>query len=160
MKWVIRINFWHQIIFFRKLRKPRFYPQNVRQATVLGLKRKGWHFAPRTSGTTFDFLSHNFYFYFSTFPQTERFLNEDGQCTIPNHFMPFSIGGRECIGKKLAMMQLFLFVAGLLQNFTIRAPSNGELPELEPTLSLPIRTVSDYQVMLERRDSSLFWLLS
>ncbi|XP_072016443.1 steroid 17-alpha-hydroxylase/17,20 lyase-like [Amphiura filiformis] len=86
----------------------------------------------------------------------ERFINSDGQCATPKYFMPFSIGGRECLGKKLAMMQLFLFVAGLLQNFSIRAPRDNELPELEPTLTLPIRTVPNYRVMLEKRECSQF----
>ena len=89
------------------------------------------------------------------FQISERFLNSDGQCTIPKYFMPFSIGGRECLGKKLAMMQLFLFAAGLLQNFNIKAPlGKDDLPDLEPTLTIPIRTVPTYKVRLEKRDMS------
>ncbi|KAL4233153.1 cytochrome P-450 [Mactra antiquata] len=63
----------------------------------------------------------------------ERFLNEAGEYVELNKdsFIPFSAGGRSCIGKHLARMELLLFFGTLVQKFEFKAPPGADLPSLE-----------------------------
>ena len=50
----------------------------------------------------------------------ERFLAQDGKTlSIPEEFIPFSLGPRSCVGETLAKMEMFLFVSSLLQHFKL-----------------------------------------
>ena len=62
----------------------------------------------------------------------ERFLSPDGsQLVKPDHFMPFSVGQRMCMGDQLAEKELFLFFSSLLHTFHLeKASSSSELPDL------------------------------
>ncbi|XP_053161499.1 steroid 17-alpha-hydroxylase/17,20 lyase isoform X1 [Hemicordylus capensis] len=62
-----------------------------------------------------------------------RFLDESG-----NHiyspspsYLPFGAGVRVCMGEVLAKMELFLFMAWILQRFTLSIPEGHTLPEPE-----------------------------
>ncbi|KAL6729604.1 hypothetical protein Aduo_000647 [Ancylostoma duodenale] len=60
----------------------------------------------------------------------ERFLMNDG--VTPNkdtvdHFCPFSIGKRQCVGESLARVELFIGVATMLQNYKIQPVKGREL---------------------------------
>ncbi|KAL4235681.1 Cytochrome P450 2J2 [Mactra antiquata] len=63
----------------------------------------------------------------------ERFLNETGEYVELNKdsFIPFSAGGRSCIGKHLARMEFLLFFGTLVQKFEFKAPPGADLPSLE-----------------------------
>ncbi|XP_077780434.1 cytochrome P450 2C55-like isoform X4 [Podarcis muralis] len=58
-----------------------------------------------------------------------HFLDEKGQFRKRNAFMPFSAGKRACPGEALARMELFLFFAVLLQNFTFQLV--GDFKEMD-----------------------------
>ncbi|XP_053232123.1 cytochrome P450 2C42-like isoform X2 [Podarcis raffonei] len=60
-----------------------------------------------------------------------HFLDEKGQFRKRNAFMPFSAGKRACPGEALARMELFLFFAVLLQNFTFQLV--GDFKEMDVT---------------------------
>ena len=60
--------------------------------------------------------------------QPERFLNKDGKLSVPEYMIPFSIGRRECLGKKIAMSELFVFFTHLLQKFTFTIPDGHPRP--------------------------------
>ncbi|VDK54133.1 unnamed protein product [Gongylonema pulchrum] len=53
--------------------------------------------------------------------QPSRFLNQDGILVNPEHFIPFGIGKRSCLGEALARMELFIIATTLLQNFEFSA---------------------------------------
>ena len=51
----------------------------------------------------------------------DRFVNSDGKFTKHDHFIPFSLGRRQCLGELLARQELFLFTATLLQKFNFES---------------------------------------
>lgn len=57
----------------------------------------------------------------------ERFINEEGKIFKPDGFIPFSAGRRNCVGEQLARMELFLFIASLVQKFKFVTPSDDPL---------------------------------
>lgn len=65
--------------------------------------------------------------------QSERFLDEKGTTlTYPSvSYLPFSSGVRVCLGEALAKMELFLFLAWILQRFTLEVPAGQPLPGLQ-----------------------------
>ena len=46
----------------------------------------------------------------------DRFLDDDGQIKKDEHFIPFSVGKRQCLGETLAKAELFLFFTILVQH--------------------------------------------
>jgi len=60
----------------------------------------------------------------------ERFMNEEGEFHAPREgIFAFGSGRRQCAGETLARMELFLFTAALLQNFTIRVPEGQTIQD-------------------------------
>ncbi|XP_033742198.1 cytochrome P450 2D15-like [Pecten maximus] len=60
----------------------------------------------------------------------ERFLDSDGKYVVHNGLIPFSIGRRICLGKDLAKIELFLFIANMVQNFEFVPEDPNSLPEI------------------------------
>jgi len=65
----------------------------------------------------------------------ERFLTSNGT-KVHRHelLISFSIGRRACIAETFAKGELFLYLTGLVQQFTIEAESGKPKPKLEPRL--------------------------
>jgi len=61
----------------------------------------------------------------------ERFLDDAGKFVKDEHWIPFSIGKRQCLGETLAKTELFLFFCGLLHEFRLYPEVEGELPSEE-----------------------------
>ncbi|KAL8615087.1 hypothetical protein ACOMHN_009163 [Nucella lapillus] len=61
----------------------------------------------------------------------ERFIGPDGKLTRREELIPFSAGRRVCLGESLARMELFLYLATLIQHFRFLPPEEGQLPSLE-----------------------------
>jgi len=60
----------------------------------------------------------------------ERFITSEGRFQAPKEgFFAFGSGKRQCVGESLARMELFLFTAALLQNFTIRVPEGQTIQD-------------------------------
>jgi len=82
----------------------------------------------------------------------EHFLDKVGN-HIPTQdgFLPFSTGKRSCLGEGIAKMELFLFFANFLQNFSVRMPGGVNIPLVSPPLKASVRGCPDYQVLLYTR---------
>lgn len=67
-----------------------------------------------------------------------HFLDKDGNfISKKESYIPFNIGRRQCLGESLARMELFLFQATLMQNFTFSVPKGEKLPfEKDPTIRI------------------------
>ncbi|XP_006871466.1 PREDICTED: cytochrome P450 2F5-like [Chrysochloris asiatica] len=67
----------------------------------------------------------------------EHFLDANQTFKKNPAFMPFSAGRRVCLGESLARMELFLYLAAILQSFTLQpleAPENIDLTPLSSGL--------------------------
>lgn len=63
--------------------------------------------------------------------QPERFLSEDGSFRNHPAMVQYSIGKRDCPGKALAKTELFLFLANMIQQFSVEPSSIHELPSIK-----------------------------
>ncbi len=75
----------------------------------------------------------------------ERFLSARN----PAAYLPFGIGPRKCLGVKLAISQIKLFIVRLLQNYTINEPILREKNPLIGSEKSKIRTVSSSENLSE-----------
>jgi len=62
----------------------------------------------------------------------ERHLNDQGKVVKSDHFMPFGVGKRNCVGESLAKNTYFLFTTSILKMFHIERVPNEPLPTLDP----------------------------
>ncbi|XP_056297234.1 cytochrome P450 2G1-like [Pseudoliparis swirei] len=65
----------------------------------------------------------------------QHFLDQKGNFKKNQAFLPFSAGKRACVGESLARMELFLFLASLLQRFTFSCPGGPDSVDLSPEYS-------------------------
>ncbi|NXW32822.1 CP2CK protein, partial [Phaetusa simplex] len=75
-----------------------------------------------------------------------HFLNENGTFRKSEFFMPFSAGKRICPGESLARMEIFLLVAIILQNFTLKPVVDPQELSITPTLSGTSNVPPAYQL--------------
>ncbi|NXS09716.1 CP2CJ protein, partial [Neodrepanis coruscans] len=76
----------------------------------------------------------------------EHFLNKDGTFKKSNFFMPFSAGKRVCPGEGLARMEIFLLMATILQNFTLKSVVDPQELDIIPRLSGSTNVPPEYQL--------------
>ncbi|XKL68421.1 hypothetical protein PGB90_003912 [Kerria lacca] len=79
-----------------------------------------------------------------------RFINSEGRVTKPDHFIPFGIGRRNCLGEFLARMEIFLFFSCILHTFDIKLPEGHILPSLEGNFGITLNPGA-YKVQLIER---------
>lgn len=74
--------------------------------------------------------------------EPEKFMPErfivNGKAHKPSHFIPFSVGRRTCLGDLLAKMEIFLFLSGIMQKYTLLLPEEDlkQPPGLDSQLGL------------------------
>ena len=62
----------------------------------------------------------------------ERHLDEKRKFQPSPHVIPFSIGGRLCLGEQMARMEIFMFLVTLVQRFDFGPdPHETSLPDIE-----------------------------
>ncbi|XP_069500542.1 cytochrome P450 2F2-like [Ambystoma mexicanum] len=80
-----------------------------------------------------------------------NFLDENGSFQLNPSFMPFSAGKRVCIGSNLAMMELFIYFATMLQNFKLKPLASTEDIDDRPIGAFLSNVPRPFQFILEPR---------
>ncbi|KAM3911029.1 cytochrome P450 2F2-like [Leptodactylus fuscus] len=62
----------------------------------------------------------------------KNFLDKNGKYLKHEAMLPFSAGKRICLGKNMALIELFIYFTTLLQNFTIQSPVPPEMISVTP----------------------------
>ncbi|XP_063793796.1 cytochrome P450 2A13-like isoform X2 [Pseudophryne corroboree] len=83
-----------------------------------------------------------------------NFLDENGKFKNNNALMPFSAGKRICPGMSLAVMEIFLYVITMLQNFTIKSPVPPEEISVAPVGVGLAHIPPNYEICLLPRSCS------
>ncbi|KAG7496166.1 steroid 17-alpha-hydroxylase/17,20 lyase-like [Solea senegalensis] len=80
----------------------------------------------------------------------DRFLDDQGRRVTPTCFLPFGAGPRVCVGESLARLELFLFLASLLQRMSFSQPDGVSPPNLQGRLGVVLQPLP-YQVAVAPR---------
>ncbi|CAH1796478.1 unnamed protein product [Owenia fusiformis] len=83
--------------------------------------------------------------------EPKRFIDQDGKIRQLDAFLPFGLGRRECLGKTLAKVELFLFFTSLLQQFTFTAPPGEDLPSPESSICSNLMRPPLFNVLITKR---------
>jgi len=80
----------------------------------------------------------------------ERHLNDQGKVFKSDHFLPFGVGKRNCLGESLAKNTYYLFATAVMKTFNIERIANEELPTLDPINGFTIGYKGFRAVLRER----------
>jgi len=81
----------------------------------------------------------------------DRFLDAEGNFKKNDRCIPFLVGKRYCLGQQLAQHELFLFLTGLLQNFTFSTTlPSPDLVNIVPEVGF-LHTCPNYSVVITNR---------
>ncbi|XP_068169197.1 cytochrome P450 2F2-like [Antennarius striatus] len=80
----------------------------------------------------------------------QNFLDDNGEFSKPEAFMPFSSGPRMCLGEGLARMELFIIVVTLLRKFTFIWPEDAGEPDYTPVFGATM-SPRTYRMKIELR---------
>ncbi|XP_040567235.1 cytochrome P450 18a1 [Lepeophtheirus salmonis] len=83
----------------------------------------------------------------------ERFINKEGVLFKPEHFMPFGVGQRKCLGDRLAEQEFFLFFTSLVHVFDLGNNPEQTMPSLRGTAGVTV-TPSEFSVHIKLRNKT------
>ncbi|XP_006031459.2 cytochrome P450 2G1-like [Alligator sinensis] len=84
-----------------------------------------------------------------------HFLDENGCFKQNDAFLPFSAGKRVCLGKSLALMELFLILTTILQRFTLTSPKPPQEINLTPKVNILVNVPPSYELYVLPREDGL-----
>lgn len=116
-----------------------FRDYNIPKGTFVFVNLWGIHHDPKYWKSPYDF-------------NPQRFLNNDGRFFVPKHesFIPFSTGGRSCLGERLAKDEIFVFFAAILQQFHLRLVENENVNDFNGEYRLTLAP-KPYLMKLQKR---------
>ncbi|CAD5235212.1 unnamed protein product [Bursaphelenchus xylophilus] len=139
-----------QAVCHEILRLANLVPTNVIHANGEDVIFEGYHLK---KGTAITPLISTLLYDEKVFPEPykfipERFLDENGKVQKIKEMVPFSIGKRVCLGENLARMEIFLFLANLLNRYTFLP--GAKPPDLTRTHGITAH-IKDYSCRLAPR---------
>jgi cytochrome P450 len=112
---------------------------NIPKGTFVFVNLWGIHHDPRHWEAPYEF-------------NPRRFLDSKGSFFLPKHesFIPFSTGGRSCLGEKLAKDEIFIFLAAIIQRFQLRVVNNENVNDFNGEYRLTLAP-KPYQLTVNER---------
>ncbi len=112
---------------------------NIPKGTFVFVNLWGIHHDPRHWEAPYEF-------------NPRRFLDSNGSFFVPKHesFIPFSTGGRSCLGEKLAKDEVFVFLAAIVQRFELRLANNENVNDFNGEYRLTLAP-KPYQLTINER---------
>ncbi|XP_072286133.1 cytochrome P450 2G1-like isoform X2 [Pyxicephalus adspersus] len=112
-------------------------PMGVTRKTIRNVEFKGYYLPKHTN--VFPMLTTALkdpacFLYPNEF-NPKNFLDENGQFKQNDGFMPLAAGKRNCLGKALAKIEIFLLTVTILQNFALKPEIPMEDLDLSPDVS-------------------------
>ncbi|XP_063877132.1 cytochrome P450 2L1-like isoform X3 [Scylla paramamosain] len=83
----------------------------------------------------------------------EHFLDAEGKFVNREGLMPFAVGRRVCLGESLARVEVVVFLAALLQNFTFTAPEGEPLSTENDPKEFSLNSPKPYRITITERKS-------
>ncbi|XP_063877135.1 cytochrome P450 2L1-like isoform X1 [Scylla paramamosain] len=81
----------------------------------------------------------------------EHFLDAEGKFVNREGLMPFAVGRRVCLGESLARVEVVVFLAALLQNFTFTAPEGEPLSTENDPKEITLNSPKPYRITITER---------
>ncbi|XP_045121026.1 cytochrome P450 2L1-like [Portunus trituberculatus] len=85
----------------------------------------------------------------------EHFLDAEGKFVPREGLMPFAVGRRVCLGESLARVEIVVFLAALLQNFTFIAPEGEPLSTENDPKEFSLNSPKPYRITIRERKSEV-----
>ncbi|CAJ0592037.1 unnamed protein product [Cylicocyclus nassatus] len=79
-----------------------------------------------------------------------RFIDDNCKLKKVDELIPFSIGKRQCLGEGLARMELFLFVANLINRFKLSPVDPNDPPTMKKTFGTTVQP-REYRCFVKSR---------
>uniref|UniRef100_A0A4W4DYG1 Cytochrome P450, family 2, subfamily AE, polypeptide 1 n=1 Tax=Electrophorus electricus TaxID=8005 RepID=A0A4W4DYG1_ELEEL len=128
-------------------------PLGVAHETTQPTQLRGYNIAKGTmimTNLTAVFTDKEYWKHPETF-NPENFLDEEGQFCKHEHFIPFSLGPRVCLGESLARTELFLFFTSLIQHLQFSWPPGAPRPNMDGNMGI-IRTPYPFNTCCRSRE--------
>ncbi|CAL1678416.1 unnamed protein product [Lasius platythorax] len=82
----------------------------------------------------------------------DRFLPERIGTSYKHYYMPFSMGPRNCIGMKYAMISMKVILTTLIRTFMFKVDKSIEIDKIKLNFDITLSTVEPIKIKIEKRD--------
>ncbi|CAL1678466.1 unnamed protein product [Lasius platythorax] len=82
----------------------------------------------------------------------DRFLPERIGTSYKRYYMPFSMGPRNCIGMKYAMISMKVMLATVIRTFMFKVDKSIEIDKIKLNMDITLSTVEPIKVKIEKRN--------
>ena len=83
-----------------------------------------------------------------------RWINDNGKFKSEDRdsIITFGMGRRECLGKSLARMEIFLFLVKMINKYKLEVPAGSKLPNCEPIMNRASITMEHFSLRVVPRE--------